>query len=72
MKKYLLIPMLFIAALATASADCGGCAEEKSETECKKECSTEKSMCCGGEAPEGKSCCATEEEEHTHEEEAAE
>jgi hypothetical protein len=62
MKKYLLIPMLFIAALATASADCGGCAEKECATECKKECCGEKEKCCSGEAPEGKSCCATEEE----------
>lgn len=67
MKKYLLIPMLFIAALATANADCGSCggdAEKKCEEKCDKECKKEhKEKCCDGK---GKSCCATE-KEHKHE-----
>ena len=69
MKKYLLIPMLFIAALATANANCGSCggdAEKKCEEKCDKECKKEhkhKGKCCDGK---GKSCCTTE-EEHEHE-----
>ena len=63
MKKYLLVPMFFIAALVTAYADCGNCAKtECTEKDCDKECCSEK-KCCGGE---GKSCCS-EKEEHTHE-----
>ena len=65
MKKYLLIPMLFIAALATASAGCGTCAEKESAEECTKSNGAESSNCCGGEVPEGASCCATEETEAT-------
>ena len=38
MKKYLLIPILFIAALATASAGCGTCAEKECAEESKKSC----------------------------------
>ena len=64
MKKYLLIPMFFIAAFATSYAGCGACGgqgdhdhakekaecAEKCEKECKKEC---KKKCCS----EGESCC---------------
>ena len=74
MKKYLLIPIFFIAALATANADCGGCGggehAEKKESCCKSECDKEK---CGKEKcdkekcdkakSKGKSCCAKEKAE---------
>lgn len=69
MKKYLLIPIFLITALATANAGCGSCegsADKKCEKECKKECYTEK-----GE--KSKSCCASSEEKgHSHGKKAAE
>lgn len=71
MKKYLLIPIFFIAALATANAGCGSCeshdhGEEKASC-CKSSCDTskcEKEKCdeaaCEKAEAESKSCCAKE------------
>lgn len=67
MKKYLLIPLFFIAALATANAGCGDCgssAEKKCDKESAKECCPGEKKCC---SEDSKSCCAEEESEHTHE-----
>lgn len=65
MKKYLLIPVFLIAAIATANAGCGGCESKKScDSECAKECCPkEKGKCCG----EGGECCKEKDDDHTHE-----
>ena len=71
MKKYLLIPMFFIAAFATSYAGCGGCEKGhdhgKEKAECAEKC--EKSSCCEkkskaecAEKCEKSSCCAEKKE----------
>ena len=70
MKKYLLIPIFFIAALATANADCGACGghvhdhDEVKSSCCKSDskCDKEKSDKAACDKAQKKECCATEED----------
>ncbi len=71
MKKYFLIPVFFIVALATANAGCGSCeshggAEEKASC-CKSDCKTSKcdkeksdKASCDKAGSKSKSCCPEE------------
>lgn len=67
MKKYLLIPMFFMAALATSYAGCGSCEGHDHDKDkaacaekCEKKCCSEKKdkKCCGDKS----SCCKSKEE----------